>query len=89
MAFLKGLRMKEIFDRLHTIMSKVNSVEDDLQVLRDMVEIESKAPINESILGVYALRDLLWKVDKSLEIRSDDARNAEKLLGELDSGETR
>ena len=76
--------MKEAFDTLHAIMGKVNEVEDALQGLRDMVSLSTKVPVNDSIRGVQALRDLLWKVDKSLENGSEDEKGAARLLKELD-----
>jgi hypothetical protein len=81
--------MKELFDNLQAIMGKVNDLEDALQGFRDKVSPSTKAPVNESIRGVHALRDLLWKVDKSLENENEDVKGAERLIQDLNGGKGR
>ncbi len=55
------------FDTLQTLMREIDQVEGGLQVLRDRVEVKTKASINQAIRGAQALRDSLWQVDKALE----------------------
>lgn len=76
--------MKDLFHDLQGLMAKVNEIEDGLQGLRDRVSLSTKESINDSIRGVQALRDLLWKVDKSLENENEDAKDAARLFKELD-----
>lgn len=76
--------MKDLFDKLEAIRSKLDSLEDELQAFRDQVDTSIKPPINDSIRATQALRDMLWKVDKALEIQSEDSKDATRLLRELD-----
>lgn len=78
--------MKELFDKLEAIRSKLNSMEDELQAFRDQVGTPIKPSINDSIRAAQALRDMLWKVDKALENQNEDAKSAANLLKDLEKG---
>lgn len=79
-----GFSMKDLFDKLQSIMSRANGIEDDLQALRDQVDALIKPSINDSIRAVHDLRDILWKVDKAMEIQAESSKDADALFKELD-----
>lgn len=64
------------FDHLQNILRELDKVEDSLRTLRDYVEPRTKTPINAAIAEAHHLRDLLWRVDKALEMEVGDGRSS-------------
>lgn len=62
------------FDQPRTLMRELDQVEGGLQVLRDRVELSTKASINQAIRGAQAPRGCLWQVDKALEQEAGGGR---------------
>ena len=70
-SLMQNLKPKEPnmhhFQTLEELRQRLNSIEDDLKVMRDKVDSPVKNLIDERLARVIPLRYALWAIDKALE----------------------
>ncbi len=60
--------MKDLFEQSAELRSKLDAFENYMKSLRDQVDLNVKAEINQALIHITPLRDRLWRIDKALEL---------------------